>query len=67
MMVVQGEHHVLLQVLEELEEEVISSYYNNLLHRHPSVIRIIELIKRHYKFLNIQDKVSKFIKNCVSC
>jgi hypothetical protein len=41
------------QVLEELEEDIISSYYNNLLHRHPSIIRIIELIKRHYKFLNM--------------
>ena len=55
------------QVLKELEEEVISNYYDNLLYRHPSVIRTIELIKRHYKFLNMQDKVSKFIKNCVSC
>jgi hypothetical protein len=55
------------QVLEELEEDVISSYYNDLLYRHPSIIRIIELIKRHYRFLNMQDKVSKFIKNCVSC
>jgi hypothetical protein len=53
MIVVQGKHHVLLQVLEELEEEVISSYYNNLLHRHPSITRTIELIKRHYKFPNI--------------
>ena len=43
--VVQGEYYVLLQVLEELQEEVISSYYNNLLYRHPSIIRIIELIK----------------------
>ena len=55
------------QLLEELEEEVISSYYNNLLYKHSSITRTIELIKRHYKFLNIQDKVSKFIKNCVSC
>jgi hypothetical protein len=54
------------QVLEELEEDIISSYHNNLLHRHPSITRTIELIKRHYKFLNMQDKVSKFIKNCVS-
>jgi hypothetical protein len=56
-----------IQVLEELEEDVISGYYNNLLHRHPSIIRTIELTKRHYKFLNMQDKVSKFIKNCISC
>lgn len=27
----------------------------------------MELIKRHYKFLNMRDKVSKFIRNCVSC
>ena len=27
----------------------------------------MELIKRHYEFPNIKDKVSKFIKQCVSC
>jgi hypothetical protein len=55
------------QVLEDLEEEVISCYYNNPLHRHPGITQIIELIKRHYKFLNMRNKVSKFVKNCVSC
>jgi hypothetical protein len=55
------------QVLEELEENIISSYYNNLLYGHPSITRTIELIKRHYEFLNMRNKVSKFIKNCVSC
>ena len=55
------------QVLEDLEEEVISCYYNNPLHRHLGITQTIELIKRYYKFTNIQDKVSKFIKNCVSC
>ena len=67
MLYVKQEKRILVQVLEELEEEVISSYYNNLLYRHPSITRILELIKRHYKFLNIQDKISRFIKNCVSC
>jgi hypothetical protein len=66
MIVVQGKHYIPSQVLEELEEEVISSYHNNPLYRHPGITRTIELIKRHYKFLNMQDKVSKFIKNCVS-
>jgi hypothetical protein len=55
------------QVPEDLEEEVISRYHNNLLHRHLGITRTIELIKRHHKFLNMRDKVSKFIKNCVSC
>jgi hypothetical protein len=55
-----------IYVLEELEEEVISSYYNNLLYRHPSIIKTIELIKQYYKFLNMQDNVSKFIKNYIS-
>ena len=27
----------------------------------------MELIKRHYEFPNMRDKVGKFIKNCVSC
>ena len=26
----------------------------------------MELIKQHYKFLNIKDKIGKFIKQCVS-
>ena len=54
------------QVLEDLEEEVISCYYNNPLHRHPGITQTIELIKRHYEFLNMRDKVSRFIKNCAS-
>ena len=41
------------QVPEELEEEVISSHHNNPLHRHPSITRTMELIKRYYKFLNM--------------
>ena len=61
------DNSILAQVLEDLEEEVISCYYNNLLYRHLGITQIIELIKRYYEFLNMQDKVSKFIKNCVSC
>ena len=64
---VQQEQRILTQVLEELQKEVISRHYNNLLYRHPSITRTIELIKQHYKFLNIKDKVTKFIKNYVSC
>ena len=37
------------------------------MHRHLSITRTIELIKQHYEFLNIKDKVSKFIKQCISC
>ena len=37
------------------------------MHGHLGITRTIELIKRHYKFLNIKDKVSKFIKQYVSC
>ena len=65
-MVVQGEHYIPSQVLEELQEEVISSHHNNLLHVHPSITRTVELIKQHYKFPNMRNKVSKFTKNCVS-
>jgi hypothetical protein len=55
------------QVPKDLEEEVISRYYNNLLYRHPGITQTIELIKRYYKFLNMRNRVSKFIKNCISC
>jgi transposase InsO family protein len=66
-MVVEGEHHIPSQVPEELEEEVISSHHDDPLHGHPGITRTMELIKRHYEFPNMRDKVSKFIKNCVSC
>ena len=66
-MLVQQEQRVPAYVPEELEQEVISSYYNDPLHRHLGIIRTIELIKRHYEFSNIKEKVSKFIKQCVSC
>jgi hypothetical protein len=55
------------QVPEELEEEVISSHHDDPLHRHPRITRTMELIRRHHEFLNMRNKVSKFIKNCVSC
>jgi hypothetical protein len=60
------DNSILAQVLEDLEEEVISHYYNNLLYRHLGITQTIELIKRYYKFLSMRNKVSKFIKNCVS-
>jgi hypothetical protein len=61
------DNSILAQVLEDLEEEVISYYYNNLLYRHLGITQTIELIKRHHKFPNTRNKVSKFIKNYVSC
>jgi hypothetical protein len=66
-MLVQQKQRVPAYVPEELEQEVISSYYDNLLHGHLGIIRTMELIKRHYGFPNMKDKVSKFIKQCVSC
>ena len=66
-MVVQGEHHVPSQVPEELQEAVISNHHDDPLHGHPGITRTMELIKRHYEFPNMRDKVGKFIKNCVSC
>jgi hypothetical protein len=50
------------KVLEELQKELIKSYYNNLVHRHPRITRTIELIRRNYEFKNIKSKVTNFIK-----
>ena len=66
-MLVQQEQRVPAYVPEELEQEVISSHHDDPLHGHPGITRTMELIKRHYEFPNIKDKVSKFIKQCVSC
>ena len=67
LMLVQQEQQVPTTVPKELEQEVISSYHNNPLHGHPGITRTMELIKQHYKFPNMKEKVSKFIKKCVSC
>jgi len=67
MMLVQQEQRVPAYVPEELEQEVISSHHDDPLHGHPGITRTMELIKRHYEFPNMKDKVSKFIKQCVSC
>jgi transposase InsO family protein len=66
-MLVQQEHSVPAYVPEELEQKVISSHHDDPLHGHPGIARTMELIKRHYEFPNMKDKVSKFIKQCVSC
>jgi transposase InsO family protein len=55
------------QVPEGLQEQVISSHHDDPLHGHPGITRTMELIKRHYEFPNMKDKVTRFIKNCVSC
>jgi hypothetical protein len=55
---------IALSVPKELQEAIICEHYNNLVHRHPSVTRTIELIKRNYDFSYIKDKVTAFIKKC---
>ena len=66
-MLVQQEHGVPAYVPEELEQEVISSHHDDPLHGNPGITRTMEHIKRHHEFPNMKDKVSKFIKQCVSC
>lgn len=66
-MLVRQEQRVPAYVPEELEQEVISSHHDDPLHGHPGITRTMELIKRHYEFPNMKDKVSKYIKQCVSC
>jgi hypothetical protein len=56
-----------INVLEELQEEIIWQHHNNLVHRHPSITRTIELIQRNYEFLGIKDKVTAYIKKCADC
>jgi transposase InsO family protein len=67
LMQVQQEQRIPTQVPEELQEEIISSHHDDPLHGHPGITRTMELIKRHYEFPNMKDKVTKFIKKCVSC
>ena len=67
LMRVQQEQRIPSQVPEELQEEVIRSHHDDPLHGHPGITRTMELIKRHYEFSNMKDKVTKFIKNCVQC
>ena len=45
-----------------MQEAIIRQFYNNLVHRHLGIARTIELIQRYYKFSNIKDKVTTFIK-----
>jgi ribonuclease HI len=66
-MLVQQKQRVPAYVPKELEQEVISSHHDNPLHGHLGITRTMELIKRHYEFPNMKNKVSKFIKQCVSC
>lgn len=66
-MQVQPEQRIPSQVPDELQEEVIRSHHDDPLHGHPGITRTMELIRRHYEFPNMKDKVTKFIKRCVSC
>ena len=62
-MKVQQEQRVPTQVPDELQDEIISSHHDDPLHGHPGITRTMELIKRHYEFLNMKDKVTSYIKN----
>jgi len=53
------------KVLEELHEAIIRQHYDNLVYGYPSITRIIELIRRNYKFLYIKSKITTFIAKCV--
>lgn len=67
MMIIQQEKQVPTKVPQELETEIIGKHHDDPLHGHPGITRTIELIRRHYEFPNMRDKVTKFIKQCVSC
>jgi len=67
MMRVQTEQRIPSQVPVELENEIISRHHDDPLHGHPGITRTMELIKRHYEFSHMKDKVTKYIKNCVDC
>jgi hypothetical protein len=56
-----------IDVLEELQEEIIQQHHNDLVYRHPSITRTIELIRRNYEFLGMKDKVTAYIKKCADC
>jgi transposase InsO family protein len=55
------------KVPEELQQRLIESYHNDLVHRHPRITRTIELIRRNYEFKNMKDKITNFIKKCANC
>jgi hypothetical protein len=55
------------EVLEELQQGLIESYHNDLVHGHPRITRTMELIRRNYEFKNMKDKVTDFIKKCADC
>jgi hypothetical protein len=55
------------EVLEELQEAIISQHHNDLVHSYPSITRTIELIRRNYEFSHIKDKVTSFIAKCADC
>lgn len=67
MMIIQQEKQVPTSVPPELEQEIIGKHHDDPLHGHPGITRTMELIRRHYEFPNMKDKVTKFIKQCVSC
>jgi hypothetical protein len=58
---------IALSVPKELQEAIIREHYDDLVHRHPSVTRTIELIKQNYDFSYIKNKVTAFIKKYADC
>jgi hypothetical protein len=56
-----------LEVPEELQKIIIRQHYDDLVHGHPGIARIMELIQRNYQFKNMKDKIALYIKKCADC
>ena len=54
-------------VPEEYIKEIIQDHYNNPMHGHLGVTRIIELIRRNYNTLQLRPKVEQYIKEYIKC
>ena len=51
----------------ELQKEVITSFHNSLLARHPGFFKTLHLIKEHYWWLGMTVFLKKYIDGCAIC
>ena len=56
-----------LQILEKDIDKCIKRYYVESMQGHFEVTKIMQLLRQHYQFFHMRQKVEIYIKKCFNC
>ena len=56
-----------LQIPEKNIDKCIQKYHEGSLQEHFEVTKIMQLLRQHYQFFHMRQKVETYIKKCFNC